>query len=192
MVKYLIKIFIKNVYWKVYSRTISNPKLPSQIKSILFVCKGNICRSPFAEHLSSKHFSKSNQLLFSSAGIQVDHPIPPPKEAIFSATNFGIELRDHKSRQINCKLMESYDMITVMETWQYTYLKKKYRKFKNKIFLLPLFEKSPRMSLGSYYIHNIKDPYGKNIIEYDECYNRIENCIAGLFSTINGDMESPF
>jgi len=187
MRKHIIKNIIKNIYWMVYSKTISNPELPSQIMSILFVCKGNICRSPFAEHFASKHFTVSNPLLYYSAGIQVGNSIPPPKEAIASANKFGIDLHDHKSRQINYKLLESYDIIVVMDTWQYTYLRRKFRKFKNKIILLPLFENNNRTSLSSYYIHNINDPYGKNVIEYNECYTRIENCLTGLFSAINSD-----
>lgn len=189
MVKYLIKIFIKNVYWKVYSRTISNPKLPSQIKSILFVCKGNICRSPFAEHYASKYYSISDHLLYCSAGIHVELPKFPPLEAIVSASKFGIDIHDHQSREINYTMIEECDLITVMEAWQYNYLRRIFKEFRSKIFLLPLFERQEGVPDSFYNIYNIKDPYGKNVTEFDECFRRINNCLAGLFSDINNDRQ---
>ena len=183
--KRVIKNIYKYLFWNLYGLLIYNPKLPSNIKSILFVCKGNICRSPFAEHVAAKYSSKLNPLLCYSAGIQVEDPKTPPIEAIASARNFGINLHDHMSRKINYMLMESYDVITVMETWQYNHLKEIFSKFRNKIFLLPLFETKSQISMGAYYKYNIKDPYGKNITEYDECYRRIGKCIEGLFSIVN-------
>jgi protein-tyrosine phosphatase len=179
-----IKTIMKNIYWSIYGRTISNPVLPSNIKSILFVCKGNICRSPFAEHYASKYFSASNQLLYYSVGIKVEYPKPPPIEAIVSAKNFGIDLHDHKSREINYRLMEEYDLIIVMETWQHKYLRRNFRSFKNKIFLLPLFKKQEVVPDSFYNIYNIRDPYGKNVAEFDKCFRDINNCLDGLFSDI--------
>lgn len=185
MNKKLLKKHVSNFYWSIYGRTISNPKLPLNIKSILFVCKGNICRSPFAEYFASKYISVANPLLYYSAGIQVDYPKPPPLEAIVSARNFEIDLNGHMSREINYTLMEEYDLITVMETWQYNNLRRIFKEFRSKICLLPLFERHEGTSCGSYNIYNIKDPYGKNVSEFDECFRKINSCLTGLFLAIN-------
>lgn len=187
MIKLFFKNIAKNIYWSIYGKTIYNPVFPSHINSILFVCKGNICRSPFAEYFASKYFSVSNSLLYYSAGIKVEYPKPPPIEAIVSARNFGIDLDGHMSREINYNLVEKYDVIIVMETWQYNYLNKIYQEFRNKIFCLPLFESYNEMSYSSYNLYNIKDPYGKNVAEFDESFSRIKRCLEGLFSIINKD-----
>jgi len=187
MVKDLIKKYLKYIYWKVYGKTICNPVLPSRIESILFICKGNICRSPFAEHIAVKCFSTLNRITCSSAGINVNDPKSPPMEAIVSARNFGIDLQGHMSRKINYAMMQSYDLITVMEAGQYNYLKREYREFRDKIFLLPLVDKRSRTSGNPYHIYNIEDPYGKNVARYNDCYRRIHDCLEDLFSLVNSE-----
>jgi protein-tyrosine phosphatase len=183
MIKHFIKCILSNIYWSGYGKTISNPKIPLQVKSILFVCKGNICRSPFAE-ISSKHnIGISNQYIFSSAGIYVKSPQVPPHEAVIAANDFGIDLQGHKSKSINYRMMESNDLIVVMEVWQYKYLNKLFAEFNDKIFLLPLFGNNTE-SLNNYSVYNIKDPYGKSQDDYNKCFDRIRCCIEGLFKDI--------
>lgn len=184
MGKYFLKKYAKNVFWNVYGRTIRNPGLPSHVKSVLFVCKGNICRSPFAEKITAKYSNFPNQLISRSAGIRVEEPKPPTAEAILTAKRFGVDLQDHKSMRINYGLMETHDLIIAMETWQYRYLRKIFLEFRGKIILLPLFEKYDGISMDSYSIYNIKDPYGKDMDVYNECFRRIDKCIGGLFNKI--------
>lgn len=111
----------------------------------------------------------------------MDEPISPPAEAVAAAKDFGVDMRTHKSRQMNYKQMETFDMIFVMEAWQYKYLRKLFIEFKNKIFLLPLLETDRSIKRNSYSKYNIKDPYGKGASEFNECYKRIESCIDSLF-----------
>ena len=182
-----IRYILKNIYWNIYGVKIRNPKLPDKIKSILFVCKGNICRSPFAERIAAHKYNVMNQYLFCSAGIYVDIPKLPPADAIIAAKSFGVNLQDHKSRKISYSLLESSDMIIAMETWQYMFLRKMFKKIRDKIFLLPLLENINRNSENKYNIYNIKDPYGRSLEEFIECYKRIESCLEGLFYNIRKD-----
>ena len=52
--KKFIKGTTREFYWRIYGRAIQNPQMPDAPGSFLFICKGNICRSPFAEHLAKK------------------------------------------------------------------------------------------------------------------------------------------
>jgi protein-tyrosine phosphatase len=185
MNNYFIRNFAKNVYWSVYGGTIKNPSLPSNIKSVLFICLGNICRSPFAERIFSKYSSNSNNIISYSAGIHVEYPKSPPLEAIISAKEFSVSLDDHSSRKIEYSMIESYDMVIAMEVWQYKYLRKMYLEFEDKIFLLPLFDIKYKKSESKYDHFNIKDPFGKGISYYNECFKRIEINIESLFDLIN-------
>lgn len=183
MIKLFIKNSINNIYWSLYGKTIHNPKLPYKVKSILFVCKGNICRSPFAEIFSKHIIGILNQYMFSSAGIYVESPKEPPVEAVIAANNIGIDLQGHKSKSINYQMIESYDLIVAMEVWQYRYLNKLFAEYKEKIFLLPLFDKNTKF-LNNYSIYNIKDPYGKSQNDYKKCFDRIKCCIEGLIKDL--------
>ena len=188
MNKSYLKNFAKNLCWWAYGGTIRNPPLPSDVNSILFICLGNICRSPFAERIATKYSHTINKLIFYSAGILVESPKMPTEEAIVTAMNYGIDLKGHRSRLINYRMMESYDAITTMETWQYKYLRKIFQEFTEKIFLLPLFCNN-KDTLDIYDNYNIKDPYGKNFTDYDECFRRIEGCVSGLLSNIERNKE---
>jgi len=182
-----IKWALRNLYWSVYGATVKNPSMPRDPKSLLFVCKGNICRSPFAERLAARMASKNGygRLTFISAGLETSQPLTPPGNAILSATSFGVHLDDHKSRQITDKMINLADMILVMEPWHLKTLKKSYPHVLNKIFLLSLFEKENTTTNKSYYRYNIPDPYGQHLDQFQICYSRIENCISGLFIRIS-------
>lgn len=184
MIKLFIKNIVSSIYWSLYGKSIRNPKIPSHVKSILFICKGNICRSPFAEIFSKHNISISNQYLFSSAGIYVESPQVPPVEAVIAANDFGIDLQGHTSKSINYRMIESFDLIVAMEVWQFKYLNKLFAEFREKIFLLPLFDKNTEL-LSNYSIYNLKDPYGKNQDEYNKCFYRIKCCVEGLIKDIH-------
>ena len=173
-----VKDIAKNIYWKAYGKTISNPKLPKCIGSILFVCLGNICRSPFAEKYAAVNFRSTVEYDFSSAGIQGEFPRPAPVEAIEAAKYFGVDLNGHRSRRLDKNMMESSDIILVMDVWQYNYMNRAFHGIRNKLFLLPLYENNTTGFKDKYFYYNIKDPYGKNISDYTECYRRIVNCLS--------------
>lgn len=186
-----LKASLKNIYWGFYGLTISNPGMPNNVQSILFVCKGNICRSPFAEKIALRNFNKTVPLNILSVGIHVDQPKPPPDEAITAAKHFGINISEHRSRSLTYALMESFDVIAVMEAWQYRYLKKIFQEFKDKIYLLPLFENRNHRKRGDKYSHyNIKDPYGKSVSEFIECYERITKCLDQLLPNNNNEFSN--
>jgi protein-tyrosine-phosphatase len=113
----------------------------------------------------------------------VDAPRPSPAGAIVSAREFGVDLRDHASRQLRYGLMESHDIVIAVEAWQHKYLKKMFMEFQDRIFLLPLFRIDA--SHNAYDKYNIRDPYGRNSSAYDECFEIIDKCIAGLFHSID-------
>jgi len=185
VIKYnTIKIILKDVCLYFNSPKIDNPKLPKHVNSILFVCKGNICRSPFAEYVANKIASERSlkRVVSSSAGLIVRASLASPHEVLEVAEKFGVNLIDHKSNGITNRLAESSDMIIAMETWHVTRLREMFPMNGDKIFLLPLFERNARRWRWSYERYNISDPYGKPLPYFQECFHRIERCIDEMFS----------
>jgi len=83
--------------------------------AILFVCLGNICRSPIAEGVFRYHVEKagvSNQFLIDSAGCGGWHSgeTPDPR-AISVAARHGISLNDQRARQIQTADFSNFDLI---------------------------------------------------------------------------------
>lgn len=180
----LIKYNLKDVYLYFNSQKIEYPIIPKYVKSILFVCKGNICRSPFSEYIGNKiALERSLKSVVSrSAGLQVPISLSSPHEVLEVAEKFGVNLDAHKSIGITKILAESSDIIIAMESWQVIRLREMFPMYGDRIFLLPLFEKKANGWRWSYDRYNISDPYGKSLPYFQECFHRIEKCIIELFS----------
>ncbi len=86
-------------------------------RSILFVCTGNICRSPTAEgvlrHLSEK---AGLELHIESAGLGDWHVGQPPDERSQQhARKRGYDLSTQRARQVTVPDFERFDMILAMD-----------------------------------------------------------------------------
>src|SRR5450830_1867597 len=87
--------------------------------SVLFVCMGNICRSPTA-HGVFRHKVKeqglSGAVEIDSAGTHNFHPNSPPDERSQAhAAKRGYDLSDLRARQIRDVDFERHDLILVMD-----------------------------------------------------------------------------
>lgn len=83
---------------------------------LLFVCTGNICRSPMAEYLARKHGRDTGvDLEVKSAGTLglTDRPAEPKMVAV--ARELGIDMRPHVCQPLTDELVEWADRILVME-----------------------------------------------------------------------------
>src|SRR2546422_3500209 len=65
-------------------------------RSILVVCHGNICRSPFAAVLLQRALGPAGIRVHSAGFIGPNRPSPP--EAVTAAARYGVNLSDHRSR----------------------------------------------------------------------------------------------
>lgn len=91
-------------------------------KKILFVCLGNICRSPAAEEVMRQKIKAAGldgKINVDSAGTYGGHAGEAPDARMrYAAANRGYKL-SHKARQINFDDFEKYDMIVVMDDANY-------------------------------------------------------------------------
>jgi protein-tyrosine phosphatase len=86
-------------------------------RSILFVCTGNICRSPTAEGVLKNLCSKAGiELRIESAGLGDWHVGDPPDErAQHHARSRGYDLSAQRARQVRAGDFEDFDMILAMD-----------------------------------------------------------------------------
>ena len=94
---------------------------------VLFVCMGNICRSPTAEGAFRQLVKeRSSEALFEidSAGTHAYHTGNPPDRRSQQAAKFqGVDLSDQKARQVHESDFYHYDKILAMDLDNYKILK---------------------------------------------------------------------
>ena len=83
---------------------------------VLFVCTGNICRSPLAEAYLKKLLHKGGppNVRVSSAGIYAIPGNTTPPEGIETAAQIGLDLDSHRARPLTPETVDQADLIVVM------------------------------------------------------------------------------
>ena len=150
-------------------------------RSLLFLCQGNICRSPFAEQVAAAiaKASSRNDLDFSSAGLNVKRVEGSPDTAVQAAAAYNVDLAPHRSQPLTEELAGKYDLMVVMEAGQAGPACRKSGRGKRSVALLPRFDKRARR-LYDQRAHRIEDPFGGDFDVFSSCYERITRSVRGL------------
>ncbi|HAJ32158.1 MAG TPA: low molecular weight protein arginine phosphatase [Candidatus Atribacteria bacterium] len=142
------------------------------IKTILFVCTGNTCRSTMAEGIFKKMLKerKEDNSSFNiiSAGISALPGMSPTPEAIKVMSEQEIDISRHIATQVQEELVEKANLILVMSNTHKDYILRKFPFAQDKIYLLKEFAqigefKSKRKTDENY---EVVDPLGRPIEFY--------------------------
>ena len=82
------------------------------IRHLLFLCHGNICRSPLAAALAQILLPNVS---VQSAGFYPQEGRQSPAFVLGAAATFGIDLRGHRSRRVNNRMIDEADLIVIMD-----------------------------------------------------------------------------
>lgn len=144
--------------------------------SILFVCLGNICRSPIAEGIAKhKALQMGLHVTIDSAGTGNWHIGEPPCErSIAIAKMNGIDISSLRARQVSKTDFARFDCIIALDTNNYNDLK---TAGAPKLFKLGDF---------GYNGEDIPDPYFFAGFEgFDKVYQMIEACVEALLVNLS-------
>lgn len=153
-----------------YERVTASKVLPHPVRSVLFVCKGNVCRSPLAEgYFATKACKEGQVITVRSAGIETMPGRPAHVLAKEVARQHGISLDQHATTPLFQDLMQRSDLVFVMEVAQKDRVARLYPRERRKVFVLGQFCKR-----GS---PDIDDPYSGTPEDFKLCFERIrESC----------------
>ncbi len=146
------------------------------IKKILFICLGNLCRSPMAEYLSRSQLESNGKrdIKISSAGF-LDQMGSHSPEAIHVVMNeAGIDVSQHRSSFVTEEKIREADLIIVMEKRQRENLCRQFPDEASRIFLLSQFDRQNPEE------RDVADPIGQALTFYRNCFNKIKTLVEGL------------
>ncbi|RST76320.1 low molecular weight phosphotyrosine protein phosphatase [Siminovitchia acidinfaciens] len=147
--------------------------------SVLFVCLGNICRSPMAEAIFRdlvRREGLESKIHIDSAGIREWHSGSPPHQGTQEVlAKHGISYDGIYGRQVTKGDLEKFDLIIVMDNKNLSSIRQLAEKKETHAYLLTDF------ILGTEYTE-VPDPFHTG--EFDKAYQLIEKGCQGLLETV--------
>lgn len=145
-----------------------------KVSKIIFVCKGNVCRSAFAED-RLKYLLDSDKVHIDSCGVDVDQGSFPPHDSVTIAAEFSCALAVRRAKRLAECDMEGADLILAMEYWQYKRLVQLYPGKKENILLLRSVAPFPYCLFC-----NIADPFGWGEKEFRKVYRLVDQALGQI------------
>lgn len=147
------------------------------MRSTLIVCTANICRSPMAmaQLLAKVSNTGGEYWRVESAGVWALDGRPAALNTQKILESRGIDLSEHRSRQVTGRMLEEFNLILTMELGHKEALRAAFPKSSSKIFMLS--EMVDELS-------DIADPVGGSISDFEDTYRDIDDIIARGFEKI--------
>jgi len=146
-------------------------------RSVLFVCSGNICRSPFADGYLQHVLADSNLTRVGSAGTLGIEASPASPETVRLAKDAGFDLTRHRSRGITLDLLDDADWVLVMESAHRRTLQARYPEALHKVHLLSEYHPSVQDAAAA---PDIFDPIGRPFEDFRQCFGLIQAAVDGF------------
>jgi RpiB/LacA/LacB family sugar-phosphate isomerase len=147
------------------------------MKTILFVCTGNICRSPMAEGLFRHAVRERNEFQARSAGVGAMEGQPPSGHAVRALKELDIDISGIRSHMLTRELVDEADYIFGMTHSHVDSINLLFPQAVEKTFLLREFDDT----LDDFE-KDISDPIGGSYETYAYCRDQIEQ---GIYSMLN-------
>lgn len=151
-----------------------------RVRRLVFICKGNICRSAYADMRT-----RSLNLPSASAGLAADPGTPADPRASSTARKRGIDLSPHRSNTLTTLGVQAGDLLIAFEPGHAKELERRLDGRNDVQFtLLGLWHTSGTWAY-------IQDPYGLSEDYFAHCFNRIDNGLERLLAAWQDARKAP-
>ena len=160
--------------------------IPGRVRSVLFVCYGNIMRSPMAEAMLKRALAEQgiNCVGVQSAGLhaRAGHEAHPLARRVSRA--IGLPLDNHRAQLLTPEMVASSDVIFAMDFENLAELCAVHPDAKNKIHMLSAFAEGKQRN------REIADPYYGDEETTRQCYAVLMQCVRNLAQNVFPARES--
>ena len=155
--------------------------------NILFVCMGNICRSPSAEGFFTRALKDSafrDQIAVDSAGTHGYHVgYEPDSRAIDTAQSFGVDIGHLRARKVSVEDFQRFDLIVAMDRSNLEDLQA----------MQPEDSKARLVSMMDYHPERqpreVPDPYYGGMRGFSHMCELLEGATRGLLDEVEGQLD---
>jgi len=165
----LVRLIIANTLWLLGPYRRYGKIDVTKVKRLVFVCQGNICRSPFGHYLAK---TKIDDLPVCSLGLGTNSGMPADETASDVARDFGVDLSGHKTTAFADFAIEPGDLYLVMEDRHLRDLKPLIAGQDVQVALLGLWCRRPLALLY--------DPHRMTRDYFTTCFGRIAQAVSSL------------
>jgi protein-tyrosine-phosphatase len=159
--------------WRVVRRRRARGRLAAALQRdgngavVVFLCEGNICRSPFAA-LQLERFldAHGHKPVLVSAGMLPLQDRSPPRSALLAARERGVDVSAHRSRHLSRDLAEKASAIIVFDDRNRQSVKARYPELRAPVLSLCDF-------MDDYAYYAVHDPFGHGPAAFRAAYARI-------------------
>jgi glycine hydroxymethyltransferase len=149
------------------------------VKSVLFVCTGNICRSPIAEGLFRRLIGNGKEVEVLSAGVHAVRGQPPSLYAVQVCAEEGLDISDLRSQPLTAELVDRATHIFAMTGAHLDTIQTLFPQGAEKAFLLREFEEP-----GTTVWRDVPDPIGLGREVYEDCARIIKNALPSVLAFV--------
>jgi glycine hydroxymethyltransferase len=149
------------------------------VKSVLFVCTGNICRSPIAEGFFRRLIGNRKDFEVLSAGVHAVRGQPPSLYAVQVCAEEGVDISDLRSQPLTGALVDRATHIFSMTGAHLETIQTLFPRGAEKSFLLREFEEP-----GTTVWRDVPDPIGLGREVYEDCARIIKNALPSVLAFV--------
>jgi protein-tyrosine phosphatase len=147
--------------------------MTTETRRILFVCTGNICRSPAAQYLAAKLARDAGlSWTMSSAGTEAEIGRGMTPGAVRALATRGVRGVHHVARQLEVEMVAEADVTYALTRGHKAVIDRRFPAHAGKTVVLREAAGFPDV--------DVEDPYGESDEIYEECAARIEEALRIL------------